>query len=137
MDWVVGGKKPQRSERPRVVLARVGGGEAETRQGHLGVGGLLGGTCRAALVEGGLWGAGALAQGLGARCRLRGVRGGLPTVRLLGETDTQSPLSLNIPRCGIKACLLTHSEDCLVLPGPSAGAWGMGRDWEAPMFRTT
>lgn len=90
VDWVVGGKKPQRSERPRVVLARVRGWEAETRQGDRGVGGLLGGTCRAALIEGGLWGAGALGQGLGASCRLWGVRGGLPTIRLLGERDTQS-----------------------------------------------
>lgn len=87
---MVGGKKPQRSERPRVVLARVRGWEAETGQGDLGVAGLLGRTCRAALIEGGLRGAGALAQGLGAGCRLWGVRGGLPTIRLLGETDTPS-----------------------------------------------
>lgn len=32
--------------------------------------------------------------------------------------------------------VLTHSEGCLVLPGPSAGAWGMGMDWELTMVRT-
>lgn len=90
MDRVVGGKKAQCSEGPRVVLARVRRWEAEARQGDLGVGGWLGGTCRAALTEGGLWGAGGLGQGLGDGCRLWGVGGRLPTVRLLGEKDTQS-----------------------------------------------
>lgn len=87
---MVGGQKAQCSEGPRVVLARVGGWEAETGHGDLGVSGWLGGTGRTALVEGGLWGAGALGQSLGGGCGLRGVGRSLPTVRLSRETQTQS-----------------------------------------------
>lgn len=84
---VVGGQEPQCSEGPRVVLARVGGWEAETRHGDLRVSGWLGGTCRTSLAERRLWGA--LGQGLGGGCGLRGEGRSLPTVRLLREEEIQ------------------------------------------------
>lgn len=97
MDWVVrlalvmvGGQEAQCSEGPRVVLARVGGWEAETRHGDLRVSGWLRGTCRTALSEGGLCGAGALGQSLGGGCGLWGVGRSLPTVRLLRGKEIQS-----------------------------------------------
>lgn len=83
---MVGGQEPQCSERPLVVLARVGGWEAETRHGDLRVSGWLRKTCRTALSEGGLWGAGALGGGWG----LWGVGRSLPTVRLLRDKEIHS-----------------------------------------------
>lgn len=79
---LVGGEEPQCGERSRVVLARVRGGEAEERQGDLGVGGLLHGAGGAGLTVGGLRGAGGLGGALGDRRGLGGVGWSLPSVRL-------------------------------------------------------
>lgn len=57
---LVGGKKPQCSERPWVILARMGGREAEARQADLGVSRLLWGTSGIGLIVRELWGAGGL-----------------------------------------------------------------------------
>lgn len=80
---LVGGKKPQCSERPRVVLARMGGREAEERQGDLRVSRLLRGTSGIGLTVGRLGGAGGQGRTLGDSCRLRGVGRSLPTIRLM------------------------------------------------------
>lgn len=91
VDWVmrlprglvlVGGKKPQCGERPRMVLAWVGRREAEERQGDLRVTRLLRGTSRTGLTVGGLGGAGGLGGTLRDTSGLRGVGRSLPTVRL-------------------------------------------------------
>lgn len=100
VDWVmrlgvVGGKKPQCSECPRVVLARMGGREAEERQGDLGVSRLLRGTRRTGLTVGGLRGAGGLGRTLWDSCRLRGVGWSLPTIRLMeGKKESQAFISI-------------------------------------------
>lgn len=80
---LVGGKKPQCSERSRVVLARMRGREAEERQGDLRVSRLLRGTSGIGLTVGWLGGAGGQGQTLGDSCRLRGVGRSLPTIRLM------------------------------------------------------
>lgn len=54
---LVGGKSPQCSERPWVVLAWVRRGEAEEREGDLWVSSLLWGARGTGLVVAGLWGA--------------------------------------------------------------------------------
>lgn len=61
---LVRGKKPQCGERTWVVLAWMGGREAEERQGDLGVNRLLRGTDRTGLDEGGLRGTGGLGRTL-------------------------------------------------------------------------
>lgn len=83
---LVGGEEAERRERPRVVGAGVGGGEAEEGQSHLRVRRqrrLLRGTSRTGLTLGGLRGG---ARGLGGALRggggLRRVRRSLPTIRL-------------------------------------------------------
>lgn len=70
-----------------------------------------------------------------------GEYGGVSRLSDCWETQTLSHSASHrrptLTAVRIKTSLLTHSEDCLVLPGPSAGAWGGGgRGWEAPMFRT-
>lgn len=80
---LVWGEEAQCSECSRVILAWVGGGEAEERQGHLGVRRLLLGTCRTGLTVGGLRGAGGLGGALGDSDGLRGVGWSLTTVGLL------------------------------------------------------
>lgn len=57
---LVGGKKPQCSERPWVILARMGGWETEARQADLRESRLLGGTSGVGLIVRKLWGAGGL-----------------------------------------------------------------------------
>ncbi len=80
---LVGGKKPQCGECPRVVLAWMGGWKAEERQGNLGVSRLLWRTSRTGFTVGGLRGTGRLGGTLGDSCRLWGVGRSLSTVRLL------------------------------------------------------
>lgn len=57
---LVGGKKPQCSECPWVILARMGGREGEARQADLGMRRLLWGTSSIGLIVRELWGAGGL-----------------------------------------------------------------------------
>lgn len=79
---LVGGEKPQGSQRSRMILARVGGRNAKDRQLDLGVRRLLlesGGT---GLTVGGLRGSGGPGGALGDSGGLRGVGRSLPTVRL-------------------------------------------------------
>lgn len=51
---LVGGKKPQCGERPRMELARMGGGKPKEGQLDLGEGGLFLGSSRTVLTVGGL-----------------------------------------------------------------------------------
>ena len=79
---LVGGQKPQCGERPRVVRAWKGVGEAKEGQGDLGVSGQFGGTSRTDLTVGGLRGAGGLGGALRDGAGLWGVGRSLPSVRL-------------------------------------------------------
>lgn len=72
---LVGGKQPQGTQCGRVVLGRVGGGQAEERHGHLGQRRLLQGS-----TVGGLRGARRLGGILGDGGGLRRVGRSLPTV---------------------------------------------------------
>lgn len=80
---LVRGKEPQCSERSWVVLAWMGGREAEERQGDLLVNRLLRGTSRTGLNVGGLRGTRGLGGTLRDSCRLRGVGRSLTTIGLV------------------------------------------------------
>lgn len=87
---VVGRQQSQSSESCRVVvLARVGGREAEEREGNLGLLGLLGGSHSSGGLGGGggLGGAGGLAGTLGEQGGLRGIGRSLAGIRLDRETE--------------------------------------------------
>lgn len=116
-----------------MVLAWMGGREAKERQGNLGVSRLLRRTSRTGLTVGGLRGTGGLGRTLGDRCRLWGVWWSLPTIGLREEErkNCKSTIGLLFIHYYINlfTIVLTHSEGCLVLPGQSAAAWGMGMDW--------
>lgn len=89
---LVGGKEPQCGECPWMVLAWMGGREAEERQGELGVSRLLRRT-GTGLTVGGLRGTGGLGGTRGDRCRLRGVGRSLSTIGLLRRRKKESEVN--------------------------------------------
>lgn len=82
---LVCGKKPQCSERTRVILPWVGGGKAKERERDLGVCGLLRGTSRIGLNVGGLRRVGGVSGTCGDSSGLWGVGWSVTTIRLLGR----------------------------------------------------